>query len=535
MKVTALRCVPKPSLNGKAARSFSDFDFMLPDGTAYTGPLWSKSAIEKFNACPRKWAWQAIAGIREPMGAAAQLGVDLHGELEAWLKDGTVPTSKAIVDSGMLTVLPMPKTDGMRVESAFALLVEHTDASGAARCTGFWGFKDVEHGSTVYDLKTKRDLLYAMSREELSNDLQACLYGLDNCLQTGSNEATLKWVYLQVQGKARFQITEVERHIRDLESVVTAYLDSAMKMEQYAQRKSSLAILDVPADPGFCAEYGGCFYRNHHCTDLKAGTSLMAQLNHDRHENARRKALAPKENNMAINPVLARIQADLAKKQSTGTLPVTTPDVAAAVEAAPKVVMSQPVEPMVQPPVVAPVPTPVVAAPVANDPPPSPATAARLAQLKEMLSKQPSAAPAPVVMQPVAQPAAPAPVVEQPAKKRGRPSKADLALRAAAQSPSTSPGFTLYIDCLPVKGITLTNVDDLLAPIREKVESEEGAGMHYRLIEYGKGPALLAASLEESFAANPPVGDYFVMSKVTDAPVLEVLIRTAGTVVKGAW
>ena len=448
MLFTALECRLKPSAQG---RSFTDYEFIgppdvgNPTGAPYTGQLWSKSAIEKYVLCPRKWAWQWLAGIREPMGNAAQLGVDLHAEVEQWLVAGAPPSSKIITDSGVLGKLPLPGTPSLRAEHAFALRVDWDDPQGNIHTSGFWGFKDVSVNSylpdgtvlpTVIDLKSKGDLVYAMTAAELSKDLQACLYGLHACKEVGSKAATVKWAYIQTKGKPKHQITESTLLTADMAAVVAGFLPALLEMEQYRAQKTSpnpLPVLQVPANPNSCADYGGCFFREQHCTDLKAGSRLLASLHQSRHEGQRRLAQAsirpdllgsapqaqqspaglPAESSNLMNtpttppptnPVLARIQADLLKRQqaamaggsAVSNIPQPGPQVPVATQTASSAASNTAASNTAAATQTA-APHPHPGTQPATQPTPTPSVINKLARLKDMLAASQVVPAAPAV------------------------------------------------------------------------------------------------------------------------------------------
>lgn len=672
---TALRCVlrgPTPVINPdgtqgwvpRTGRAFTDYDFLDTAGNPYTHQLWSKSAIEKFISCNRKWAFQWLAGIREPMGGAAQLGVDLHAEVEQWLVAGTPPTSKIITQSGVLEQLPMPGTPGLQAERVFALAVDwvvvNPDGTTTQHSSGFWGFKDISVGCDVWDLKSKGDLAYAMTDSELAEDLQACLYGLHACCETGSPTSTVTWAYIQTQGKPKYKPARATLTRDEMSRVVVKTLEYLTQMEQYRAQKipalspgshsQLLQVMQVPPNPDSCAAYGGCFFRDSHCTDLKAGSKFLSVMKQERLVHQRHAAMhgtqppslavppnilspAPVTTTQGTpkmstpNPVLARIQTQLAAR-AAGTPGAPITNVAATVAAAPSIPVATQNAASVQAAQVAaatqPTPTQAATQPQAQaatqpaqgaaQSTPKPSVANKLAKLKDMLAKSqqemaagqvaavtstiaPAAAtPAAeatsaqaaqeIFTEPTTQPAAtevlaqveaavdastgttsaamtaaPSPAAAQPAaqpapvkRSRGRPAGAtnkpkpnlplpvalspeDAAWQARADQWPRNPHMVLFIDVLPVKGVELHNIDDLIAPVRAELEGdgEGGVGTNYRLVEFGKGPALLAALLEEHFKAEPPMGEFFVLSKLVDAPVMEVLVRFAREVVKGAW
>jgi len=91
-------------------------------------------------------------------------------------------------------------------------------------------------------------------------------------------------------------------------------------------------------------------------------------------------------------------------------------------------------------------------------------------------------------------------------------------------------GFMLLLDVAPVKGMAFSNIEDVISAARAKVELE--AGMSYRLIEYGKGPAFLAEQIEENMRIEPPRGAFFASSYGLDKEVVDVLVRRASVVMR---
>jgi len=46
----------------------------------------SASQIQTFTECQRKWAWRVLDGVEEPPNKAAELGGQVHAELEKYLR-----------------------------------------------------------------------------------------------------------------------------------------------------------------------------------------------------------------------------------------------------------------------------------------------------------------------------------------------------------------------------------------------------------------------------------------------------------------
>ena len=190
--------------------------------------------------------------------------------------------------------------------------------------------------------------------------------------------------------------------------------------------------------------------------------------------------------------------------------------------------------------------TQVATALVAADMPPEKLAASGLApeKLAEIVTQNPGVSVAGIT------PAGSAPAAEGPSsaaepekKRRGRPRKAapeervagsvgealatdaTVVVRANAAEDARLGSFTVFLDVLPVRGQAFQPLDDIIAPARAAVEKE--LGMPYRCYEYGKGPPLLAAELDEQLQANPPLGVYGALSATVDREVLDVLCRHA--------
>lgn len=70
----------------------------------------------------------------------------------------------------------------------------------------------------------------------------------------------------------------------------------------------------------------------------------------------------------------------------------------------------------------------------------------------------------------------------------------------ASPAPATAPvpTFTIFVNCAPVRGGDIMTLDELVAPIVKDVEKAAGGDAFYGAIDYGKGPALVAAGLQRA-------------------------------------
>lgn len=116
---------------------------------------------------------------------------------------------------------------------------------------------------------------------------------------------------------------------------------------------------------------------------------------------------------------------------------------------------------------------------------------------------------------------------KEEAKKAGRPAG------AKNKSPSLVKAFILLVDCVPLKGMDQTPVEELIAPSRTEVETE--AEMDYRLIQYSEGPKMLGVQLLQDLPEKEVKGTFFVSSRTTEREVLDTLMRCADVVIKGGF
>jgi hypothetical protein len=448
-----------------------------------------------------------------------------------------------------------------------------------------YGYKDAQVigpvGSSVvdvYDLKTTSSLAWKKTDEELHADTQGVVYAVDGLLSSPTaTTARLRWVYTQTKGSITSSLTDVAMDWHHVEALLANRVARAWRLGLLKEQMAKGSAKTLPPNPRACGDYGGCQFMPL-CNDLSAATGFLSLARQSRLGDSRGeprgevRAAETKTNNQprseAMVSIMAKMKSDLAKRGSDAQ------QIEQTMAAAPTVPVSSTVTP-------APAPTPAPAAP-APAPTPAPTNErAPVSALRSALSKlkgeavaavtapapAPTPAPTPVqlpigVNAPDARPpgvtdeapAAPAaPVPEAPAaekRKPGRPKKAEAAVESppasAPNPPASAPlpsawadaelpaslaapaGFTLLLDVAPVKGMAFSNIEDVIAGARNKVEAE--AKCSYRLIDYGKGPAFLAEQLEEDFRAEPPRGAFFASSYGLDKEVLDVLVRHAAVV-----
>lgn len=97
-------------------------------------------------------------------------------------------------------------------------------------------------------------------------------------------------------------------------------------------------------------------------------------------------------------------------------------------------------------------------------------------------------------------------------------------------------GYTLYLDCAPIKGNgQVLMFADLIAPVLSALQKEYGVA-HYRLIKdlFGGAPAVFSTALQARIEASPLLGGVAMSSGSIEAQdALEVMIANAAVVIRG--
>jgi hypothetical protein len=88
------------------------------------------------------------------------------------------------------------------------------------------------------------------------------------------------------------------------------------------------------------------------------------------------------------------------------------------------------------------------------------------------------------------------------------------------------------VDALLEKGPNIQRVDTFLSPLKEEL-AEKAQVPSYLLIDFNKGPAMLAAGLREFLKQSKPNGVFAVDSRTVDPAVLVVLSEFADNIVRG--
>ncbi len=158
----------------------------------------SASQIDKFDTCQRRWGFHYISGIKEDAGASADLGKEMHGIGEEYLKTGAYPDrltqAGAMFISG-LPYLPPPGSGGVEGKIDFVIAgvryLGFIDYRGS-RVPGFDPDQIVvlDHKSSSdpkkYGLWTKAAFLM---------NPQALIYATHEVTVNEAPDAHMRWLY----------------------------------------------------------------------------------------------------------------------------------------------------------------------------------------------------------------------------------------------------------------------------------------------------------------------------------------------------
>lgn len=225
----------------------------------------SASQIATWRACPTKWGFQYLDGIRPPEGAAAALGTKIHGQLESYFLGQEQPQDERAL--ALLQHLPQPHPD-LRVEHPWALILPAGNTTVLAR-----GYMDLLWLSSatvaVLDHKTTSNLRWAKSETDLLTDPQAILYGLAARHESKTRYGhfpefvDLQWTYAQTRGYRPplppTKPVRIRQSLTVLEDGLTGVCADAAQMvaanEQGAKAKDLVGSRDA------CEAFGGCPFR----------------------------------------------------------------------------------------------------------------------------------------------------------------------------------------------------------------------------------------------------------------------------------
>lgn len=479
----------------------------------------SPTQVQAWRLCRRKAAFIYNEGRRPPSTEGQEFGTRGHALGADWLATGATPADKsspewAAFSRGIRPDLLPPPGPENKIEHEFKLAVD----GGEIHLVGFIDCYRPGKRALVVDHKFVSDVRYALTASELATDAQGVMYS-GVALFYGAEEAEARWVYYPKRGRAkpvRVSVTFTEESIRPEWERLLADVRAWV-----AVRRAKTPALELEPNALACGAYGGCPFRKD--CGLTTGQKLAARLH--QFDRAHGKKGLPilsgpdtieqrtkETSTMNLAEKLAAMKQGKTAKPNGAPPPGPPPAAAKA-----KKPTEKPTARGVNPPEKD-APAPAEAKPKHDGlycvelrcGVPVPKGEGKLCAKHREPESAPAAAPA-----------------ERPPK----------AAPAVKPEPGARPGkLTVYIDCVPMKGVRRTvHLVELLAPVMRAV-AEKAKVAHWSLAEYGSGPGLLARALDDAMRSSPMPGSVALVvdgSTAEARAVKEVLLARADVVVKG--
>ena len=468
----------------------------------------SKTQLEAWRLCQRKWGFPYLANIRGS-NEFANLGTKVHSQLEGWLRHGEMPNQ--FLEEGKIALaglqhLPPRQADGLLVE---------TEVFTITKSAIYHGFADwLEPGEvpTIGDHKSTVDFKWALRPEDLDRDIQANIYARAAMYLTHSEEANARWVYYRTRGAPKSHLVERKLRLPQVQQFFDEVIDPLAEqiLDVWEKRPD---VKDLEPNFRACNDYGGCPYREQCAPDAKgrflamvahSGLAAKMKAQAEANKNKDKAPTAEPEPDVAASPI------NPPQTASGGSLKDRLKNLTKA---------AAPAQPAAQP-----------AKATKNEAPTKPpvqvddvwkhtaagaeATVIKItgdavfmtlpdgSSVESTVGIMQSASSGYVFVRrggtsgastsPAPTKAAPA-----PAKAEKSPSKAEKTV--------LSSGFVLLAGCFPIQGPPVTAASEIIAKARATVEAEAGV-VDYRLVDFNRGAAMLAAALRIQLADEPPDG-----------------------------
>jgi len=105
--------------------------------------------------------------------------------------------------------------------------------------------------------------------------------------------------------------------------------------------------------------------------------------------------------------------------------------------------------------------------------------------------------------------------------------------KSIQQANTEKHNYVLLIDCIPSKNTPFVNAENLSAHVKKEI-CEEKKVEHWKLVEYGGGPALLHARFEKYWFGTSFAGTILLYSSCLEyAAIRETLVKWAREVYQG--
>jgi len=232
----------------------------------------SASQVSKFRRCRRAFAFEYVEGLRPPPSTKQEFGLEMHSELEQWLKQNKPPSDSPAGETARQGIekgwLPIP-SDHLLVEKKFVFeWVPGVEMIGYIDCVDPPRQFDTDY-PIVIDHKSTSDLRWAMSFSQLASDPQAIIYSVWAMLEYEKPQVRARWIYYAASNprngprKPRgAKPVEVLFDSRDLDFQAKVSSISSDLIEIAQIRREEIKGLELPPSPESCEVFGGCFHKS---------------------------------------------------------------------------------------------------------------------------------------------------------------------------------------------------------------------------------------------------------------------------------
>jgi hypothetical protein len=489
----------------------------------------SATQVTTFVDCARKWYLRYVAGIKTPRTPQQELGSHVHKGIEHYLRTGEIAVDdrQAYVEAAK-DFLPEPAQDGHLIEHKFIL---PTFKDGPP-WVGYIDLGIDDEPPIVCDHKTTSDFRYAKTPAEMEEDTQLCSYakwvqGEQQKSLGYSTGVIVQLLYLHTRRKTKAKRVKLVETVLTPEQVNAIWKRDLETVRQMVAAEQVKNVENLPPNTRACTKYGGCPYRKQCGLEIEtnpgrgkrnAMSSFLERMKAKKAEAAAAKGGNSDPTEPAIPPEQAGV---VPPDGASRTTPVPDEKPEAAPEAKPDKPKTRRGRPRMT-------------------------EAEKEARKKERAAKKllekarkaqeeaEAAKKAAETPEPASEPepeAAPTPEpAPEPAPEPVSPSEFTQPVGESAIS--VAQGFTLYVDCWPVKGNGAPAVlfDDWITSIIADINNEVDVA-DYRLLGFQQEKLALQAGLEKHLDKIPPVLIVSTSSSVAK-DALQTLIPHAVQVIR---
>jgi len=261
--------------------SFLD-NLPIPVQPAPKEVTYSASQISTYRLCARRWYYEKIAKLPQPIKPGTELGTQMHALLEKYVELGErtdEPILEQVWDSELMkSVLALSK-DQVHVESECTFVMNGKRVNG--RIDLCW-----REGRTMYilDHKTTKDFRYAKKPDEALSDPQTLVYAHWAFQDPDVDTVIFIYHYIRTVKPTAPRIVRIQ-HSRETISPLLDGMDADMTE---MARLRDLPETSAPQNTDACWAFGGCPFRERCFSVSMTGTigQMVTQTNTSSTENA---------------------------------------------------------------------------------------------------------------------------------------------------------------------------------------------------------------------------------------------------------